>query len=194
MSNDPSDPEPLTPNHFLLGRASPNLPPDVFPEAELSSRKHWRHAQAITSHFWCRWMKEYLPTLTERRKWNQPQRNLRPNDVVAVLDPTNRRGVWKLARVVRQCPSPDGVVRTVIIRMATVQNDEKRSVIVSELQRPAHFLCLLLPDGDVPTDGPRAGYVPESHEPARLSGDWATQERLPAGHEAATRGEGDKVR
>ena len=30
LTNDPSDPECLTANHLLLGRANPNLPPDVF--------------------------------------------------------------------------------------------------------------------------------------------------------------------
>ncbi len=72
MSNDPGDPEPLISNHFLIGRASPNLPPDVFVEVELSSRKHWRHAQAIASHFWNRCMKEYMTTLTERQMDTTP--------------------------------------------------------------------------------------------------------------------------
>ena len=174
MGSDPTDLEPLTPNHFLLGRACPNLPPDIFPESELSSRRHWRQAQAITSHFWRRWMKEYRPTLTERKKWTQPQRNLKENDVVAVMDPNNVRGVWKLARIVQPCASPDGIVRSVIVRMATVKDDKNRTVVTTELQRPAHTLCLLLPDDDGPEDGPRAGDVPESRERSRPPEDRAT--------------------
>lgn len=36
---DPRSREPLTPHHLLLGRANPNLPPDVFSEREISSSK-----------------------------------------------------------------------------------------------------------------------------------------------------------
>ena len=119
VSGDVQDPEPLTPNHFILGRASPNLPTDVFPESDVSSTKKWRHAQAIASHFWRRWMKEYFPTLTERKKWNVPQRNLQVYDVVALLDPNHPRGIWKLAKVIETRSSADGIVRSAVVRTAT---------------------------------------------------------------------------
>ncbi len=41
VSVDPRDPEPLTPNHFLLLQGSPNSEDDVIGEEELYSRKHW---------------------------------------------------------------------------------------------------------------------------------------------------------
>ncbi len=56
MSEDPTDPECLTPNHLLLGRACPNLPPDVFTEKDLSAKRKWRVAQALVEQFWRRWM------------------------------------------------------------------------------------------------------------------------------------------
>ena len=56
--------EALTPNHFLLGRRNPNLPPDVVSDKDLCSRRRWKHTQVITQHFWKRWVREYLPTLT----------------------------------------------------------------------------------------------------------------------------------
>jgi hypothetical protein len=37
VSTHLSDEEALTPNHFLLGRPSPNLPPDVFVSKEISA-------------------------------------------------------------------------------------------------------------------------------------------------------------
>lgn len=39
IGNDPRDPLPQTPNHFVLGRAHSNLPPDYFSDNDLSSRK-----------------------------------------------------------------------------------------------------------------------------------------------------------
>jgi len=39
VSDDPNDYETLTPNPFLIGRASPNSPPGRFEEREISSRK-----------------------------------------------------------------------------------------------------------------------------------------------------------
>ena len=37
-------------------------------------------------------MREYLPELTIRKKWNAELRNLKPDDIVAVLDGDNRVG------------------------------------------------------------------------------------------------------
>ena len=135
LSNDPSEFEPLTPNHLLLGRANPNLPPDVFSSVDFDAKKRWRHSQAIASHFWRRWMKEVLPTFHERKKWTASERNLQEGDIVAILDANHPRGTWKLGRVTATIKSPHGVVRSaeIFLYPKTV------------LHRPAHRLCLLLP-------------------------------------------------
>ena len=39
VSIDPQDLEAITPNHFLIGRNSPNVPPDVFDGRDLNSRE-----------------------------------------------------------------------------------------------------------------------------------------------------------
>ncbi len=82
VSVDPRDPEPLTPNHFLFLQGSPNCEDDVIGEEELYSRKHWEAMQVMSTHFWRRWLQEYLPTITDHRKWLFDKKNLAVDDVV----------------------------------------------------------------------------------------------------------------
>ena len=67
-SNDISDLGPITPNHLLIYKSNPNYRPCVSQEQDISLRKKWKAVQAATEMFWKRWLKEYLPTLTERKK------------------------------------------------------------------------------------------------------------------------------
>ncbi len=153
ISTDPEDPEPLTPNHILLGRANPFIPPDIIGTNDLSSRKRWRVSQAIAQHFWRRWMSELLPTLIQRSKWFQPQRNLKENDVVIFIKKNNPMGKWPLALVLKVYPDPDGTVRSVLIRTGG-----------TELHRSSVDLCLLEPDSEDASApvGRRAGDVPDA--------------------------------
>lgn len=68
LSTDPNDFTPLTPNHFLIGRASPHIPLAVTEEKDLNARRRWIRVQELANHFWRRWIKEYLPTLNQRKK------------------------------------------------------------------------------------------------------------------------------
>jgi len=52
LSVDPEDESPLTPNHFLLGRAHPHIPPDCFDEEGPLSHKRWRQAQELVASGW----------------------------------------------------------------------------------------------------------------------------------------------
>ena len=116
ISTHLADQEALTPNHFLLGRPNPNLPPDVFVDKDTSSRKRWRQAQVITDHIWKRWLREYVPSLNERRKWTKESRNLEKDDLVLVVDPQSPRGCWPLGRVVRPIFGNGGAVRAAEVK------------------------------------------------------------------------------
>jgi hypothetical protein len=131
-SEDPADPEALTPNHLLLGRANPNSPPDVFDKDDLTARERWRVVQAISDQFWQRWMREVVPSLTEREKWYQDQPNLEIGDIVIIIDPANPRGTWPTGQVIQVIAGPDKIVRS-----AVVQSNG------TERHRPAHKLFLL---------------------------------------------------
>lgn len=112
VSSDADDLEALTPNHFLIGRATPNLPPGIFADKEITSQKRWRQAQVITTHIWKRWLHEYLPGLTARKKWFQAVPYLKVGDLVLIVDYGTPRGCWPLGRIVTVFPGSDNVVRS----------------------------------------------------------------------------------
>ncbi|XP_065178343.1 uncharacterized protein LOC135808982 [Sycon ciliatum] len=127
VSVDPDDEESLTPNHFLIGSSSATGRPGVFVDADLSLRKHWRIAQKITDEFWKRWILEYRPELTRRRKWQDGTPSLAVGDVVVIVDSNQPRGQWPRGRLEAVHPGSDGVVRVADVR--TKSGLYRRSVV-----------------------------------------------------------------
>jgi hypothetical protein len=136
LSMDPNDTDPLTPNHFLFGGARPYVPTlwvDV-KDAEISENRY-RQSQAIIEHFWKRWLKEYVPHLTERRKWTTERRNVEVGDLVLVVEPNTPRGQWPLGQVLETYPDKrDNVVRVVKVKAASHPKP---------FVRPVTKLCIL---------------------------------------------------
>ena len=135
VSDDPTDFEPLTPNHLLQLRRGPSLPPGEFVKQDLYCRRRWRQVQYLADVFWSRWTKEYLPTLQLRTKWLRSQDNLKVNTVVLLVDDNLPRNCWLLGRIIRTMPGSDGFVRTCEVKT-------KNGVFV----RPIHKLCVLQSD------------------------------------------------
>lgn len=52
LSDDPNDLEPLTPNHILLMKGKPFLPPGLFEPHDLYVKRRWRQVQYIADLFW----------------------------------------------------------------------------------------------------------------------------------------------
>ena len=120
LSDDPSDCEALTPNHLLLLRSGPNLPPGLFRKEDTHSRRRWRQVQYMADVFWRRWVHEYLPQLQERQKWSNPSRNFAVGDVVLVVDDRIPRSSWPLGRVAEvHKNSKDSRVRSVSVKTRT---------------------------------------------------------------------------
>ena len=67
-----------------------------FPSRDINSRKRWRSVQALANMFRARFIKEYLPTLQERKKWNKVNRNFIINDIVLVKNENVPRSFWPL--------------------------------------------------------------------------------------------------
>ena len=136
LSDDPDDEGPLTPNHLLLLRGGPKLPPGQFDQSDIYGRR-WRHVQFLSDQFWKRWVREYLPILQLRRNWLQPKRNFQVGDVVLILGEKTPRKNWPMGRIVQTYPGKDGLVRSAQIKTSS-----------SILTRPVTKLCLLECTGD----------------------------------------------
>ena len=124
-SNDPNDLKPLTPNHFLLGRASTAVPQGPFEDSN-NPRKTFEFVQTLVNYFWRRFIREYLVTLMRRPKWQRKERQISVGDLVLLVDFNAPRGKWNLALVKDVYPGSDGVVRNVLVK--TASGEYKRSV------------------------------------------------------------------
>jgi hypothetical protein len=149
-SDDPSDEQPITPNHLLKLRPCSTLPPGIFDNSDLHTQRRWRQAQYMVNLFWKRWLKEYLPYLQERQKWNSKEPHLKVDDLVLVMDENDLRGQWPVGRVVEMKVSEDGLVRAVnvktsstVITRAKRQRRGELKTTSTVLTRPIQKLCRL---------------------------------------------------
>ena len=113
MSVDPDDKKALTPMDFLI-TGDRRVTSWSVPSPDL--RKQYQVAQQLTDRLWSRWVKEYLPTLNLKPKWNTPSSQVQVNDVALIADPNGSRNSWPLGIVERVFPGKDGVVRVADVR------------------------------------------------------------------------------
>ncbi|XP_026482995.1 uncharacterized protein LOC113391263 [Ctenocephalides felis] len=95
LSNDPSDPQPLTPAHFLMQEPLSDLPVD-YENLNLTKRKQL--LDHIVASYWKRWNVEYLTELQVRQKWNTVTNPIKKGDLVVVKQENARRcsmGGWE---------------------------------------------------------------------------------------------------
>ena len=144
---------PLTPGHFLTGRALRAYPIEkmTFKPTPL---QRWIHVQRILQTFWKRWSQEYLQQLQRAVKWHRQDKNYRVNDMVMFTDGNKFIQQWTMGRIIAVYPGRDGVVRSVDVQMQKVTipkaYDTKKELVentttrTSVFRRPIHRLSLLL--------------------------------------------------
>ena len=117
VSDDSNDLEPLTPNHFLIGRYNTD---ECFNKATINnntcSRKKWQQVQNIRHQFWKRWTQEYLPQLTKRTKWQKNDVKVEVGDLVLLKEENIPRNKWQLGRIIEMIASKDSIARAVKIK------------------------------------------------------------------------------
>ena len=163
MASQPVDGQvPLTPGHFLIGRAIKAYPTAAVDYNPTLSQR-WAHCTKVSQRFWRRWSTEYLQQLQRATKWHRKNRNFAVGDYVLLTDHSTYQCQWIHAMVTAVYPGQDGVVRAVDLRIETIsapdkwkgkqdflQKLKKRTTIC---RRPVAQLTLLLPEG-TQTDGP----------------------------------------
>ena len=117
LNDDINDLDALTPNHFLIGARPLYFNPNNKCE-KIDSPIRWKAVQALSKMFWDRFVKEYLPSLQIRAKWNKQSRNLTINDMVLAKDDNLARLQWKFGRVIEVYTGWDGIVRSTKIKLS----------------------------------------------------------------------------
>jgi len=115
MSSDPSDYNPLTPGHFLIGGPLTTPPEPDVSEVPDNRVRHFKLVQSRLQHFWKRWSLEYLPQLQRRGRWFTPEKNLEIGQLAILKDDSNPPIHWRLVRVISTHPGADDVVRVVTV-------------------------------------------------------------------------------
>ena len=94
VSAGPSALGATTPNHFLFGNQAIATRVGV---DDFDHRKRYARAQFYANAMWARWLKEYLPALNRRSKWQTPaEQHLKVGDLVWIVEESNPRGTIQL--------------------------------------------------------------------------------------------------
>ena len=119
VSADPSDQGALPPNHFLLGNQARSLT-SIIGVDEFDHRKRFARAQSYATAIWSHWIKEYVPALNRRSKWQTPaELLLRTGELVWVVEETNPRGHYPTDWITELRYGSNSVARSAVLRTST---------------------------------------------------------------------------
>lgn len=127
MNNLPENYDVLTPGHFLIGEPIKTVPQRDLCESKISMLTRWQLTHQLVQRIRRRWSADYLHTLQQRHKWQQPNANLKIGGMVLVLEDNLPPAKWAIGRILEVHPGDDGHVRVVTIR--TKGSTYKRSVV-----------------------------------------------------------------
>jgi hypothetical protein len=124
---------PITPNHMLLGRSSPESPPLEYSEGDKFCQR-LAYVDAVEQEWWSRWIKTVLPTMLPVQKWKREEKNLIVGDVVLLTFHGNVKDDYILARVTEVHPDEKNLVRRVTVRYRRKNPREARMVCKSKME------------------------------------------------------------
>ncbi|XP_026333270.1 uncharacterized protein LOC113240236 [Hyposmocoma kahamanoa] len=116
LSNNPGDPNPLTPGHFLVGEPLVLVPDINYEHANISNLKRWHLTQRMVQDFWRRWSHEYLTQLQHRYKWSDQIPEPEVGSVVLVKEDDLPPARWLFGIITEKHPGLDKLTRVVTIK------------------------------------------------------------------------------
>lgn len=152
QSDDPSDINPITPAHLVIGRSTLQQPlvEDVL-DRDDNRLTLWGLQQKSLQQFWATWKEDYLTSLQTRNKWFNIEANLAPGDMVVLKKENTPPSAWPLGRVITTTPGADGLIREAEINIPTIRDGKYTT---TTLARPIQKLCVLLKDDQLPPTTP----------------------------------------
>ncbi|XP_076661119.1 uncharacterized protein LOC143364992 [Halictus rubicundus] len=133
LSSDPTDLNPLTPGHFLIGTALTTLPSQDIRDIKVTRLNRYQLVQQMVQHFWQRWQKECIHQLQQRHKWQHPTTVKIAVDPLVIIKEDNLPPLqWSMGRIVQVHPGNDGVIRVATVRTST-----------GTIKRPVTKLCII---------------------------------------------------
>lgn len=129
LSSDPSDPQSLTPAHFLTLtplRTLPSLDVDVT-DIPLHRLDRKQLLDNLVQSYWKRWKGEYLSSLQTRQKWNTSSSPVKVDTIVVLIQDNIPPFQWPLGVIREVFPGKDGIIRVALVR--TKDGIYKRPVV-----------------------------------------------------------------
>lgn len=116
VSKNNAESEALTPNHFLLGYPSCGREMRLPSGNEAKAlRDQYERSQVLAEKLWSRWVREYLPTINLRSKWQEERGTVNVGTLVYMADEDNRKN-WIRGVVDETIKGVDGRIRQVVVR------------------------------------------------------------------------------
>ncbi|XP_045487136.1 uncharacterized protein LOC123689754 [Pieris rapae] len=127
LSEDPSDPSPLTPAHFLNLKPLNYLLSSNIEEERMQLLSRYHLLDKLIQSYWKRWSNEYLHTLQTREKWNSASYPIKEGVIVLLMEKNAPSLHWPLGIVEKTYPGKDDRTRVALIR--TKSGTFKRPII-----------------------------------------------------------------
>lgn len=119
LSSDPQDPNPLTPSHFLIGRAIASTLDQPLQQISENRLNNYQKLQRLIQSFWTRWRKEYISELQVRNKWKIREPNLKEGDLVILKEDNLPPCHWVLGRIQEIHLGKDKLSRVVTVKCSS---------------------------------------------------------------------------